>query len=107
MLGNNFRPWGELTWLLSKSKSIKWNIIGCVSFEERCYALQSRIPTDLIKENLYFNILPPESKIKKTQDDKLKENLNELSSYGVTIEQIKRVQLLENVDSFLKPIKDF
>lgn len=107
MLGKNFRPWGELSWLLSKSDELVWNIIGSVSFEERCVALQTRIPAGQIDRNLYFNILPPESKIKDTQVQKLRDNLRHLETNGLKQDQIVSVQLLENVNSFLAPLKEF
>ena len=35
MLGDNFRPWGEIQWVFSKLPQLKWDIIGCISTEDR------------------------------------------------------------------------
>ena len=59
MIGNSFRPWGEIKWLLSKSSQITWDVIGSISFEERCYGLYSqRSELNLSGNNLYFDISP-------------------------------------------------
>lgn len=35
MLSNSFRPWGKLKWLLDKTLEPNWNLITCLSTEER------------------------------------------------------------------------
>jgi hypothetical protein len=107
MLGKTFRPWGKLSWLLSKSDNIVWNIIGSVSFEDRCTALQTIFATKEIDNHLYFNILPPESIVKAELDEKLKNNLDILEKNGVKSRQIVNVKLLESIDSFLSPLREF
>ncbi len=107
MLGEFFRPWGELEWLLSKSRSENWHVIGCASFEERCYGLQSRLPNDTVISNLYFNILPPESNDRPSQTDKLDNAINELLKAGVKKSEILEVQLHDSIDKFITPLDEF
>lgn len=107
MLGENFRPWGELDWLLSKTKGEKWNVIGCASFEDRCYGLQKRLPADSVISNLYFNILPPESSSKVNQIQKLKESIEELKKAGVKDGQIIEVLLHDSINKFIDPLSEF
>ena len=76
MLGEYLRPWGEIDWLLSKSQEEKWHVIGCASFEERCYGLQSCLSNDSVISSLYFNILPPLSNGSINQTEKLNKSIS-------------------------------
>lgn len=107
MLGEFFRPWGELEWLLSKSRSEKWHVIGCASFEERCYGLQSRLPNDAVVSSLYFNILPPVSSDRPSQTDKMNNSINELKKAGVNKNEILEVKLHDSIDKFIAPLDEF
>ena len=107
MLGENFRPWGEIDWLLSKSENKIWNVIGCASFEDRCFGLQARLPNDVIEDNLYFNILPLESRSKVSQVSKLDNSIQQLRKAGVGNNQIIKVQLLDSINKFIGPVDDF
>lgn len=107
MLGHKFRPWGELPWLLSKSDALDWNVIGSVSFEDRCHGLLSKFPRNQAIDHLFFNILPPESKVKISQMRKLQFNFTVLEDYGVTKNQAIDIHLLESVDLFLTPLQQF
>lgn len=107
MLGEFFRPWGELDWLLAKSSPVKWHVIGCASFEERCYGLQSRLPNGAVISSLYFNILPPESNDRPIQTDKLNKSISELKKAGVKKSEILEIQLHDSIDKFITPLDDF
>lgn len=107
MLGPTFRPWGELNWLLSKSSSIDWNTIGCISFEERCYAIRSLIPHNRAVKDLYFDIKPPATSYLISQNSKLKQNREILLASGLRTSDIIEINLLASVNDFLEPVKDF
>lgn len=107
MLGEHFRPWGELDWLLSKSEPYNWNIIGCASFEDRCYGLQMRIPQETVLSRLYFNILPPASIDRQNQLEKLNNSIYELKRAGVSDYELIEVELHASIDRFIKPLDEF
>jgi len=107
MLGESFRPWGELDWLMSKSRAENWHVVGCASFEERCYGLQSRLPGDSVISSLYFNILPPESSDRSNQTKKLARSIDQLKRSGVSEDQILEVQLHDSISNFINPLSEF
>jgi hypothetical protein len=107
MLGDNFRPWGELGWLLSKSNKLPWNIIGCISFEERCYGLRQLLGSETIAGNLYFDIRPPKTSYLISQSTKLQDNRRSLINSGLNPTSIIEVALMTSVDNFIIPLKKF
>lgn len=107
MLGADFRPWGELSWLMSKHSKIRWNVIGCISFEERCYGLQSKLTKDDVDQNLYFHIQPPSSYISDSQNEKLLANRKKLQECGVGDDEVIEVHLLESINTFVQPTQEF
>ncbi len=107
MLNENFRPWGELSWLLSKSKKTNWNIIGSISFEERCNGLYKLIENDLVNKSLFLDIIPPTSPKVDAQKVKLTENKLALINMGLPINQIHESHLLTGIDQFISPIRKF
>lgn len=107
MLGQNFRPWGELDWLLSRCEPLNWSVIGGVSFEERCASLLSRINSGIVSSRFYLNILPPESQISDSQNQKLLENISQLNLNGLLDHEVTEYSLKEKVSNFLQPIDDF
>ncbi|CCQ90689.1 conserved hypothetical protein [Nitrospina gracilis 3/211] len=36
MLGNKFRPWGLMPWIWNKIPNVEWDLLGCLSTEQRC-----------------------------------------------------------------------
>lgn len=107
MFGTNLRPWGELKWLLSKSAPIEWNTVGCISFEERCYAIRSLIPNSSGSKDIYFNIKPPSSPYQLNANNKLEQNREVLISSGLKASDIIDISLLASVDDFIQPLKEF
>ncbi|RZJ78269.1 MAG: hypothetical protein EOO47_14355 [Flavobacterium sp.] len=77
MIGNRFRPWGELEWLLPKLPSVKWDIFSCLSPENRFVAtfdiLQEKVK---INNALFLKIVDPPSK--DSDDIKFKLEANEV-----------------------------
>ncbi|PCE63029.1 hypothetical protein [Sediminicola luteus] len=107
MLGEKFRPWGEFSWLFSKSDPLEWNIVGCISFEDRCFGILQKFPTNQICRRLFFNINPPHSDFIIPQVNKIQANYSMLKALGLRDSEIINVNLLENVDSFLRPLNSF
>lgn len=70
-----FRPWGELNWLLNKLDPVKWDLLGCISFEERCTsALEILKNADRLASNRFITIIDPLSDVTETIEKKIKES---------------------------------
>lgn len=54
----DYRPWGDLKWLLSKMKPCKYDYYGCISTEERCLETFRQLSSnDLISEHRFLEII--------------------------------------------------
>ena len=108
MLGNSFRPWGELNWLLSKTAIRNWSVVGCISFEDRIHGLRTNISADhTIERSIYFDIKPPGNSSNTAQNSRLIVNRNRMLATGVRQNQLIPLSLLCSVDEFLAPLKTF
>lgn len=108
MIGNSFRPWGEIKWLLSKSSQITWDVIGSISFEERCYGLYSqRSELNLSGNNLYFDISPSNLADLPDHNRKLIANRMMLENFGVNTDCIIEAPLLGPINSFMEDTISF
>jgi hypothetical protein len=108
MLGDNFRPSGDLSWILSKIPIEKWDIIGCISFEARFKgALKQLAESDKVGKVLYFKIIDPSSKNSKLGDDKIAENLAEFLSFSRSVNEVKDFGLLEATNKIVDEIRSF
>ena len=72
MLSNIFRPWGHIDWLLPKVKKKHWNVLGCLSTEERCIGVLNSLPKNI--DGLYLEILDPESEYLQRAKEKRADN---------------------------------
>jgi hypothetical protein len=104
---DTYRPWGSIDWLSSKAPGISWDIIGCISFEQRCTGLQSNTHLPTTGNNLYFEILPTKTDQSNDHKRQLDENKKTLLNLGVTPSQIHPVNLLERVSTFIEQVINF
>ncbi len=108
MLGRDFRPWGELNWLLSKSFIRDWNAVGCISFEDRMHGLRTNIAAEYrINNNIYYDIQPPSNSLITAHSSRLMDNRNRLIASGVLLGDLITLSLLCSVDDFLSPLKTY
>lgn len=109
MLGDSFRPWGEFNWLLNLSEPQSWNVIGCISFEDRCCGLQNILTSGShdVQSTLYTYINPPNTPQADSQLEKLRKNKYSLFAGGVTPADIRTYNLLSPVETFLTDCSEF
>lgn len=69
MLGNNFRPWGHLSWILGKISPVKWSVLGCLSPEERCISTLELIKLfDSLYQPFFIKVIDPPSRFSAEAD---------------------------------------
>lgn len=108
MIGNNFRPWGELNWLLSKLPKEKWDLIGCLSVEDRFIGtLLSLEKTDQINRSLFLKVIDPPSKETSIIQSKLLANQSKLKAATKSSYQIEEHELLEPYKNIVDSINGF
>ena len=99
-----YRPWGNTEWLLSKMDTKKFDLIACLSTEERCtktYKILSE--SNKLSNLVFFEIIDPIDTIDHT---KLRNsNRNEISK--IDRGSIEVHKLLEPIDKALSTIKKF
>jgi hypothetical protein len=59
----NYRPWGNIRWLMSKIDIVKkWTFCGCISAEDRCLAAYNELKKlNLIDKSFFSTVRDPES----------------------------------------------
>jgi len=81
MLTQNFRPWGLYPWIFSKIKNREWDILACLSTEDRCLgAPYHGEKIKHIRSNQFLEITDPEPIYKTKAAIKLKVNKQKLEA---------------------------
>jgi len=102
MLGNHFRPWGQLDWVFNKIQNKDWSLLGCLSTEERCLASFHLIKARAKLDRLFFlQIKDPPSKFTKITTEIIKERRNDFISLGGKTDEIEKHELFEIPDKFV------
>jgi len=108
MIGNYFRPWGELNWLLPKLPNVKWDLIGCISTEDRFIATLLELEkAGQINQLLFYTIIDPPSKDTSIIQDKLTVNQSKLLASIKSIIKIEDHKLLEPYKEIVDSINNF
>jgi hypothetical protein len=99
-----FKPWGELDWLLSKTTQKEFDLIACLSTEERCTNAYSILYNEGALKNIKFlEVIDPTDS--STHIDLREKNKTIISlPHQLFIEQHK---LLEPVDIIVKSVHSF
>ena len=108
MLGDNFRPWGEIQWVFSKLPQLKWDIIGCISTEDRFIGTL----TFLAQENFidrvsYWQIFDPPSRDSKIIKEKMDVNCKNFFSLGRKKNEIQDFLLFDLHNKIISSINEF
>ena len=108
MLGNHFRPWGQLAWIFNKIQNKKWSLLGCLSTEERCLASFHLIKAYDHLGNLFFlQINDPPSKFTKITSEILEKRRRDFISLGGKTSEIEEHELFENYNKLVDSIEQF
>lgn len=68
----NFRPWGELDWLLPKISEERWDLCGCISTEDRStLALEVLTKLRRLDNNAFLKVWDPPSEFSGKIKDRL------------------------------------
>jgi hypothetical protein len=108
MIGNYFRPWGELKWLFPKLPRVKWDLLGCLSTEDRFIAtLQHLEKEQLINQSLFYKIIDPLSNDTVVINAKLLDSESKLRSSTQSPIQIEDHNLLEPYQEIVESTNKF
>jgi hypothetical protein len=108
MLAKSYRPWGDLEWVLSKLPKIKWDIIGCMSTEDRFIGAAKVLrERDQIGTALFHRITDPISKDTELINSMLDKNQAELLSIGYHANEIQAHSLLEQTNLIIESTSNF
>jgi hypothetical protein len=108
MIGNYFRPWGELNWLIPKLPQVKWDLIGCLSAEDRFIGtLSSLEKSNQINQSLFFKVIDPPSKETLAIESKLLTNQTLLESATSSSILIEDHDLLEPYKNIVDSVNRF
>jgi hypothetical protein len=70
----HFRPWGEFEWVLDRMAPIEWDLLGCISFEDRSTsALELISNKNALLVNQFLRITDPISELSSLADSRMKE----------------------------------
>jgi len=108
MIGNNFRPWGKLNWLIPKLPIVKWDLIGSISTEDRFIATLLELEmAEQINQSLFYTIIDPPSKDTSIIRDKLAANESKLRVSTKSVIKIEEHKLLEPYKEIVDSINAF
>jgi len=108
MLGDNFRPSGELSWILSKLPITTWDFLGSLSFEDRCLgALKILSHNKALNNVLCFKILDRPSKDSKVIQSKINDCIANFLSLNRSEKEIKQFGLLDPAGKFIDAVDTF
>ena len=96
MIGNKFRPWGELSWLLSKLPKIKWDLISCLSTEDRYIkTLKELEKIEQVNKCLFYKLIDPPSNDSSEISSILNQNEKALKAATQATLEVEEHYLLE------------
>lgn len=105
---SNYRPWGTLDWLLSKTNSVEWNLIGCVGTEERSLEVYNRLAVNLNSSKL-LKIIDDDFDYSQATRDILEAKLEQVANITGDSDpnNVENHKLLESHDEILSPTEDY
>lgn len=108
MIGNHFRPWGKLNWLLPKLPKVKWDLISCLSTEDRFVATLLELKkVDQVNHSLFYTIIDPPSTDAHIIQSKLAANESKLQALIQSNIQLEAHKLLEPYKEIIDSINNF
>ncbi|MBA2882082.1 hypothetical protein HNR65_002416 [Desulfosalsimonas propionicica] len=107
-MGNYWRPWGLLTWILNRLSIDQWNLIGSFSTEERGLKVLDILNSDrkLASYNLFF-VKDPPSIFTSDTNAQLKKQKRDLKSLGLLdFTKIHEYELFDRHSKLVKGIQN-
>lgn len=102
-----FRPWGDIDWLLSKMGDKQWSMIGCCGTEERSLSLALRKQRGTFNKVLMLAIQDPEPINLSALAQRLAERKDALIKAGFAASEVPQVGLITDLDEVSRIVADF
>lgn len=107
MIGEFYRPWGELDWLIGKFPDIKWKLISCLSIEDRTSAtIDILAESKSFDSGLFIKVLDPPSAFSKSAESLININERKLLKINSNI-TIEECHLLEKIHVVIDIVNNF
>ena len=105
-MAKNFRPWGQLSWLIGKLSAADWSFLGTLGTEDRCTAAFQEL-APLVGRQKLLKVLDPHV----TQENLFNQRFAEVEATfvkaGADNKNILEVNLLENIDRIFEVAETF
>lgn len=94
-----FRPWGDLSWLISRLPNRTWSIIGCCGTEARSVSVAEQFKRESFDLASFVEIVDPEPLDHHQVEGRLTIRRGQLESVGFNTSEIVRHNLLADLDT--------
>lgn len=103
------RPWGLMNQVLSRLEcGTKWDLIGAISFEERCNgALEILHKTGRIKQKLLFDIIDPSPRYHDKAREKTANHMSMAGEFGAKVNDVVELGLLSPANAYVSAVESF
>ncbi len=106
---NNYRPWGTLSWLLSKLHPLSWDMVGCIGTEYRSLEVFKLLSASGNLNTIKFlKILDDDYDYSQKTKDCLNTRIDEAKKFRkIDEDTIEKHYLLETHDEILSPVEEY
>src|SRR5687768_15973412 len=105
MTNLSYRPWGLLPWILERTSQSNWNLLGCLSTEERCLAtLKTLKHMGKLAANTFFQIEDPPSRFEAIIKDKLQQRREDYKKLGANVSDIEEHELFDRIEKMVSRV---
>ena len=94
----NYRAWGQLSWLTGRLPDKNWSLLGTLGTEDRCTATHQQIGSRVVN-SLFLKILDPQMPPNNSFTERYEEIKCRLLAQGVNQNEIETVDLLQDTDT--------
>lgn len=100
------RPWGNLKWILDKLPKRKWDMIGCISTEDRCLAAIEQ-ENQIVDKKMFLLITDPVSHFTVEANQMIQFNTSKYLTLTKAPESIKNFNLFERYNDYVVYLLEF
>jgi len=106
--GESFRPWGLFPWVYDRLSCKKWNLLGCVSPEERSLgAIYNCIQKSTVVDFSFIEVIDPDSIYAELAKEKREMHTNELVNLIGKKPKIDSLKLFSTAAALKKHTREF
>lgn len=103
---SQFRPWGQLDWLMPKLPGNPWGILGVLGTEDRCVASLEAMGQNVVARR-FLKILDPHLSPATAFAERFEEIGGRLLAAGAQQNDFREFDLLQDIDSIEDEVRDF